>query len=145
MRKKFLTGSKAFFSHLAGFQPKDTDYIVIDDNPVGMNFCRSKSLEGVCVYEWRYMPADVFIDHVLSHPFPAMQVVMFLVPGVAEHIGLNIDQLPRLKPLIDNLDTLHRYAAIIYESYIKNGSFMMTEGQLQSAYSCYLEARTKKA
>lgn len=145
VRKQFLTGSKAFFSRLAGFQPKDTDWIIIDDNPVGMNYCRSKSLEGVCVYEWRYMPAEVFIDHVLSHPFHEMQVVMFLVPGVAEHIGLSMDMLPRLRPLIDNLDTKHRYAEVIYESYLKNGSFTLTDDQLQAAYRCYLEARTKQA
>ena len=116
--------------------------MVIDDNLKGPPVCRIKTMKGVCVYEWRYMTAEVFVDYVLAHPKPAMQVVLFLVPEIAEYIGLRIDQLPKLQPLIDALDPRHVYAAIIYRSYLQNGSFILTDAQLHEAYKNYQEARS---
>lgn len=140
---KTHTGSLAFFSGIAGFKPGDIDWIVIRDNPKGMKTARHRSLKGVSVFEWRYMPADELINYVLDHPHPPMQVVMFLVPDVAAHIGLTVDMLPRLRPLIEGLDEKHEYAKIIWESYIHNGSFTLTDGQRMEAYHCYLQARQR--
>lgn len=138
---KVYTGSLAFFRDIAGFSPGDIDWIVIRDNPHGMRIARHRSLEGVSVFEWRYMPADELINYVLDHPHPPMQVVMFLIPEVAAHIGMTVDLLPRLKPLVDTLDPRHLYARIIYESYIENGSFTLTDEQRTAAYRNYCEAR----
>lgn len=143
MDMKTHTGSLAFFSGIEGFRPGDIDWVVIRDNPKGMKVSRHRSLEGVSVFEWRYMPADELINYVLEHPHPPMQVVMFLLPDVAAHIGLTVDMLPRLRPLIEKLDEKHKYAEIIWSSYINNGSFTLTQCQLMKAYRCYLEARQR--
>ena len=141
MQKKFLTGSSAFFSCLADFQPKDKDWIVLDDAPKGYKHYRQTSTPGKCVFEWRAASADELIAYALDHPMPAMQMIKFLTPDFAAHIGLTIGQLQRLKPLVDALDPKHRYASIIYESYIENGNFTLTDSQLDAAYRCYREAR----
>lgn len=141
MQKKFLTGSSAFFSCLADFKPKDYDWIVLDDAPKGYHYYCQTSTPGKCVFEWRDMGADALIDYALAHPRPAMQVIKFLTPDFAAHIGLTIGQLERLRPLVDALKKKHRYAAIIFDSYIKNGSFTLTDSQRMEAYQCYKEAR----
>ena len=141
MQKKFLTGSSAFFSCLAGFQPKDKDWIVLDDAPKGYKHYRQTSTPGKCVFEWRAASADELIAYALDHPKPAMQIIKFLSPDFAAHIGLSIVQLQRLKPLVDALDPKHRYAAVIYDSYIENGDFTLTDSQREAAYQCYREAR----
>lgn len=141
MDMKAHTGSLAFFSGIAGFKPGDIDWVVIKDNPKGMRTARHRSLEGVSVFEWRYMPADELINYVLEHPHPPMQIVMFLVPDVATHIGLTVEMLPRLRPLIELLDKKHEYAKIIWSSYIDNGNFTLTDNQRMEAYRCYLQAR----
>ncbi len=93
------------------------------------------------MFEWRAASADELIAYALDHPKPAMQIIKFLSPDFAAHIGLSIVQLQRLKPLVDALDPKHRYAAVIYDSYIENGDFTLTDSQREAAYQCYREAR----
>ena len=142
MQKKFLTGSRAFFSCMADFRPKDTDLLVLDDAPKGYKFYRQTQTNGICLFEWRYMDADALIEYALQHQKPQMQVGKFLVPDFAKHIGLTLEQLTRLRTLIDALDAKHRYEEIIYNSYLVNGDFTLTDDQRESAYQCYKEART---
>jgi hypothetical protein len=40
---------------------------------------------------------------------------------------LTIADLKQLQPLIDALDQKHQYEAIIYNSYLKNKAFVLTE------------------
>ena len=70
-----------------------------------------------------------------------MQVIKFLSPRVAEYIGLGIDKLQFLKPLIDALDSKHEYAKIIYQFYIENGKFELTEKQRLEAFKIYKKSR----
>lgn len=142
MQKKFLTGSRAFFSYMADFRPKDTDLLVLDDAPKGYKFYRQTQTNGICLFEWRDMGADALIDYALQHPNPPMQVGKFLVPDFAKHIGLTLEQLTRLRTLIDALDAKHRYEEIIYNSYLVNGDFTLTDEQRDAAYQCYKEARS---
>lgn len=141
MQKKFLTGSRAFFSCMADFRPKDTDLLVLDDAPKGYQYYRQTSIPGKCLFEWRDMGADALIEYALQHPIPQMQVGKFLVPDFAKHIGLTLEQLTRLRPLIDALDAKHRYEEIIYNSYLVNGDFTLTDDQREAAYQCYKDAR----
>lgn len=142
MKKKFLAGSRAFFSCLADFKPKDTDWIVLDDAPKGYKYYRQTSLPGKCLFEWRDIGADALIDYALQHPIPQMQVGKFLIPDFARHIGLTLEQLKRLRPLVDALDQKHRYEDIIYDSYLINGDFTLTDEQRMRAYEVYQSARS---
>ena len=70
-----------------------------------------------------------------------MAVGKFLIPEFCREIGFTIEDLPKVRPLIDALDPRHRYEEIIYDSYMENGSFTLTEEQRMRAYKAYLEAR----
>ena len=46
-----------------------------------------------------------------------------------------------MKPMFDRMDDRHVYEVKIYESYIKNGNFSLTEEQRADAYRLYLKAK----
>lgn len=58
-----------------------------------------------------------------------MQVGKFLVPAVATELKLTIQDLKKLKPLITKLDVEHIYEEAIYEAYIENNGFFLTDEQ----------------
>ena len=70
-----------------------------------------------------------------------MSVIKFLTPEFNEAIGFTIKDLPKVKPLIDKLDEKHLYAKIIYEAYLENGSFTLTQEQRDKAYEEYKRLR----
>jgi hypothetical protein len=58
-----------------------------------------------------------------------MVIGKFLVPEFCEEIGFTIEDLPKLAPLLDRLGDRHQYERIIYESYLENQAFCLTEAQ----------------
>lgn len=72
-----------------------------------------------------------------------MQLGKFLVPTFIEAIGFTIDDLKKLQPLADNLDDKHKYEKVIYDSYIQNNDFTLTDKQLQKAYLEYKHNKRK--
>jgi hypothetical protein len=137
-----LVGSRYFFSAMEGFASKDTDYVLIEDNPKDYNYV--KQLSGTfCLFKWKRMsPAD-YIAYALSNG-PAMQVGKFLVPEFCSEIRFSIDDLKQLSPLFDRLDDAHKYEKIIYDAYISNDSFILTDSQRKTAYEEYKKYRTDK-
>lgn len=135
-----LVGSTYFFKGLEGFKSKDTDRVVLVDNPVGFKNVRQTSGSGSCLFEWRKMTADEFVEYTLTKG-PAMQIGKFLVPEFCEEIGFTIEHLKKLESLVEKLDVKHGYEKIIYNSYIKNGLFTLTEEQLKDAYEEYKKER----
>ena len=65
----------------------------------------------------------------------------FLVPAFAKEIGLTIDELKKLQPLAAALDSKHHYQTIIFNYYLENGAFSLTDEQRAEAYDAYLSAR----
>ena len=80
------------------------------------------------------------IQDALKQELP-MVVRRFLIPPFNKAIDFTIEDLPRLKPLRDKLDDKHLYEKIIYESYLENNSFTLTEDQRLKAYKKYKETR----
>ena len=72
-----------------------------------------------------------------------MQLGKFLVPAFVEAIGFTIEDLKKLQPLADNLDDKHKYEKVIYDSYIQNNDFTLTDEQLQKAYLEYKHNKRK--
>ena len=70
-----------------------------------------------------------------------MIVGKFLIPEFCEEIGMTIEDLPKLRPLIEKLDDGHKYEEIIFNSYIENGAFILTDEQRLKAYNSYKESR----
>ena len=135
-----LVGSKAFFENIKGFRSKDTDILELVDNPTDFKYLRQFRFKDKCVFQWRNMPVDEFIDAELMMNVP-MSVCKFLCPEFIKLKGLTIEQLKRLQPLVDNMDEKHMYLKTIYDFYIANNDFTLTDEQLNDAYNIYLKYR----
>lgn len=135
-----LVGSNVFFKDIEGFTSKDTDILEFVDNPTDFKNVRQFKFSDKCVFQWRKMPINELIDITLSRNFP-MEIGKFLVPEFIKEFELSIDDLKRLEPIINKLDDKHKYEEVIYNSYIKNNAFYLTDKQLKNAYEIYLKYR----
>ncbi len=139
--KTFKIGSSVFFSKFDDYMTKDNDIIRIMDvwkfNETNvLNLKRN----GDDIFMFRNMTKDEFINDTLSCNTP-MRVGKFLVPEFVEWLNFTIDDLKLLKPQFDRLDEKHKYEQVIYDAYIENNAFTLTEKQLQEAYNEYRKYR----
>jgi hypothetical protein len=137
-----IVGSRAFFSGIDGFIPKDTDVLEFIEVPIGFRTVRQIKFVDKCVFQWRHMPIRELIEETLKRGIP-MEIGKFLVPEFINTFNLSIDDLKKLQPLVDRLDDAHKYEAIIYNAYIENNDFYLTQSQLNAAYNAYRESRTE--
>ncbi len=137
---KFLIGSQYFFSCYNDFESKDIDELqIIEANEFSQ--VRQITGKGRCLFQVKkHDSKEDYIDWALQSQI-GMVVGKFLVPEFCAAIGLTIEDLSRLKVLIDKLDDKHKYEEIIYNSYIENGSFTLTPDQRDRAYKSYKESR----
>lgn len=98
-----IVGSRAFFSGIEGFHPTDTDILEFIESPIGFKTVRQIRFAGKCVFQWRNMPTKELIEETLNRNIP-MEIGKFLVPEFAEKFNLSIEDLKKLKPLVDQLD-----------------------------------------
>ena len=137
-----LVGSNVFFKDIEGFTSKDIDILEFVDEPTDFKNVRQFKFPNKCVFQWRKMPVDELIDITLFRNFP-MEIGKFLVPEFIKEFKLSIDDLKRLKPIIAKLDDKHKYEEVIYNAYIENNDFVLTDEQRQEAYRVYNKYRTK--
>ena len=137
-----LVGSNAFFKDIEGFTSKDIDILEFVDDPTDFKNVRQFKFPDKCVFQWRKMPIDELIDITLFRNFP-MEIGKFLVPEFIKEFNLSIDDLKRLKPIIPKLDDKHKYEEVIYNAYLENNDFVLTDEQRQEAYRVYNKYRTK--
>ena len=139
-KKKIIIGSKAFFGDFEDFTTKDTDVLAIMDTFIeGKNNLNMK-IHGEDVFMYRDLTKRGFIDDALNSGVP-MRAGKFLVPEFVEYIHLTIEELGELKVLFDNIDDMHSYERVVFESYLENGDFFLTEEQLRTAYEDYKSKR----
>lgn len=136
-----LVGSNVFFKGINEFKSKDIDILELVDNPIGFKNQRQFRFKDKCVFQWRRMPVNELISITLSNNVP-MEVGKFLVPEFIEVMNITLDDLKKLEPLFNKLDDKHKYEKIIYDSYMSNRNFVLTEDQLNEAYKEYLKYRT---
>ena len=107
----------------------------------GKNCLRMSVKErGEDVFMYRNLSKDEFINDTLNSGVP-MKAGKFLVPEFIEYIGLEIDDLLKLKDMFENMDKEHKYETIIYNAYVKNKSFTLTSSQRSKAYKEYKSSR----
>ena len=137
--KEFLVGSKVFFSVFEDFNAVDTDILIIDDDP---DYPVEKSyMEGNIHYiRWRNFSKEQLIQEH-RYIYKGRYIQKFLVPEFIEYIGLTIDDLKELGFMIPFLDDQHNYVKVIYDAYIENNGFYLTQEQLEEAYRVYKEDR----
>ena len=95
---------------------------------------------GEDVFMYRNLNKEEFIMDTLNSGVP-MKAGKFLVPEFVEYIGLEIDDLTRLKDMFENMDKEHKYETIIYNAYVKNKSFALKDSQRSRAYKEYKSSR----
>ena len=142
-QKRILVGSRVFFSGMDGFRSKDTDYVVLVDEPKQFNWRRETSMRGICTFEYKREPAADMIARTVKHG-DALLLGKFLVPEVLTEIDADIEDIKPLAALLPKLDDKHKYEVLIFEAYMNNKAFTLTEEQRIEAYHQYLLARTEQ-
>ena len=139
---KILMGSQYFFSCFDDFNSKDTDEIELVETSE-FDHIRQLTGQGKCLFQLKKQPSkEVYIEDACKSKI-GMVIGKFLVPEFCESIELTVADLPRLKVLVERLDDKHKYEEIIFNSYIENGSFTLTDEQRKIAYESYKESRGK--
>lgn len=137
-RRRFRVGSQAFFSMYSDFKPSDIDEVEFEEEPkLYKNFMQFRKKDKTrCLFKWRRMTADEFVEYTLNTKLP-MELGKFLVPEVVDYLGFTIAHLKALAPIAEKLDDKHSYEKIIYDSYIENNGFYLTQEQRDRAYAEY--------
>jgi hypothetical protein len=125
-----------------GFTPKDYDEVIFEKEP---NLYRNvmqfrKHDKTYCLFKWRKMTPDEFVEYTLNSRLP-MEIGKFLVPEVAEYLGFTLEHLEKLRPVSNRLDGRHLYEKVIFDSYLENGGFFLTDEQRNAAYKLYKRYR----
>lgn len=137
---KFLMGSTYFFACYDDFESKDIDEIEIVDK-CEFNWLRQLTGCNKCLFQIkRKNNIEDYINYALQSR-QGMVIGKFLIPEFCEAIGFTISDLPKLTPLLEKLDDKHKYEEIIFNSYIKNNAFKLTESQRKMAFRSYKASR----
>ena len=138
---KFKIGSTAFFGEYEDFTPKDEDELhVMSCKLFGNSNSYCIKADGTDIIIYSPLSKDEFIENDLNDKDP-IKVGKYLVKDFCEYIGMEVNDLKRLKPLIDNIDEKHSYEKIIYDAYIENNDFKLTDLQRYKAYEKYKKTR----
>lgn len=134
----YLMGSTYFFKDYEDFSSKDIDVIeIVESSNAYKKYFHGKKK---CVFQVLKQPTTQ--DYINNEKDEmGMSAGKFLVPEFNAEIGFTIEDLPKIKFLIDNLNPEHKYEEIIYNAYLKNGSFTLTQEQRDEAYKSYRLSR----
>lgn len=141
---KIICGSTYFFSCFSDFNPKDIDEIQIVKSSKRFRFTQQTTGNKKCLFKVVKRPKGELLKYTLSNPkVPPMAVGKFLIPEFNQKFKITIEDLKSLQPLFEKLDIKHQYEKVIFESYLYNNGFFLTDIQLKKAYESYCEARNK--
>jgi hypothetical protein len=138
--KTFLVGSTYFFNVYDDFNSKDLDILELIHNPKEFSHKIQITGQGKCIFKWRRMSADAYIRITNRSTLP-MEVGKFLVKELCEEINFTIEHLKKLKDIFDKLDDKHKYEKVIFDAYIENNDFYLTDEQRLKAYEEYKKYR----
>ena len=141
--KRFLIGSRAIFAGYKDFDSitTDTDILIIDDDPdFDIETSLKNTEDGMHYIKWPQMSKeDLLKFHSVCYRGTISQ--KFLVPEYVEYIGFTIEDLKQLRRLTDHLDDKHTYEKVVYDAYIENNGFFLTDEQKEAAYQEYKRKR----
>lgn len=138
--KKFIIGSNYFFSEYSDYKSKDIDILYIMDRLFDNKRSFNTKIKNKDIFLYPNFTKEEFISLDLNSNVP-MRLGKYLIPKFAKYINLTIEDLKKLKVLVDNLDENHLYEKIIYESYIENSDFYLTKEQKNKAYVLYIKTK----
>ena len=125
--KEFKIGSSIFFDSYSDYTQKDIDILAITDLPLFGKPMMNMKLKDKDIFFMCIEDNSVMLDKTLKSGVN-MRAGKFLSPEFAEYIGLTIEELKKLK---------HMYEKVIFDSYIKNNGFFLTNEQRLMAYEEY--------
>lgn len=137
---KILIGSTYFFHMYPDFNGKDIDELELVT--IG-SFKQMRQItgQGKCLFQLKkHITKEDYIEWALQSEL-GMVLGKFLIPEFCNMIGFTISDLVRLQPLVERLDDKHKYEQIIYESYLVNNDFILTNAQRNAAYASYKMSR----
>ena len=141
--KEFKIGSSIFFDSYSDYTQKDIDILAITDLPLFGKPMMNMKLKDKDIFFMCIEDNSVMLDKTLESGVN-MRAGKFLSPEFAEYIGLTIEELKKLKPMFDDIDEKHMYEKVIFDSYIKNNGFFLTNEQRLMAYEEYKRKRPER-
>lgn len=142
MEKKFTIGSRAFFDRMPDFQSKDTDVLIWTDEPKGYKHYKQTSMSGRCTMEWAKKEKAEFLSFALREKSCGLEFGKFLVTDFASELGMTIADLTMLyEHFKERIDEKHKYQVEIYNAYVENKGFYLTDKQREKAYKVYKTER----
>ena len=135
--KSINIGSQIFFSSFDDYNSKDIDILHIIDYPIfgeTIQVMRKDNKDEFLMYNFGK-------DKLIELTKDPIQVGKFLVPEFAEYIGLHIQDLQKLKSILNKIDDKHLYQKLIYKYYLINNDFVLTEEKLNEDYKIYKKLR----
>ena len=143
--KRIEIGSQVFFRGYPDYVSHDKDYVEFQDNPTFYKTFANVKGKGNDIFYYKTMSKQAFLEYELKHCINTpMAAGKFLSPKLAEYINLTIDELKLFESAFENIDEKHIYEKVIYNSYIKNNAFVLTDEQRNEAYNLYKEIRKNK-
>lgn len=140
---KIITGSRAFFEGMDGFSPHDTDAIqIVNEQDVNFLFRRQMydHTDGCDTFYCVRQPKEQYLRWAARFA-SGSTLGQFLTPDFCQEFGITVEDLEQLRPMTERIDKRHKYLAIIYEAYMKNGSMTMTDEQRHAAFEEYKRER----
>lgn len=137
--KDILVGSRSFFGSMPYFNSKDTDYVRFEKLPDGEIYQRLVGWK-TDYFIFGTTDKEVLLDFIESTG-DYLHVAPFLSPAVCKIIGFRPEELPRIEKYVKLVPPKYRYYEKIYNAYVENDDFYLTEEQRAAAYKVYREAR----
>ena len=132
----FKVGSSVFFQ-----ESKDIDYLIIMDSFIPGKLKMKAQIGNDDIFMYKPdVTKEEFVQELVTSGVN-MKAGKFLVPDFCKHIGFTIEDLKKLKPYFYNMDDKHKYEKLIYDAYLENNDFVLTDKQRDSAYQEYRKER----
>lgn len=142
--KKIVIGSYPFFHTYSDYNSHDKDFIVFEENPTQFKTFMNIRLfkQKTDTYYFKDLPKEELLQSELKRieNIP-MAINKFLVPEVCKYKGITLEDLKPFEFLFEKIDDKHKYLGVIYQFYLQNGDFILTQEQRDIAYKEYKKYR----
>lgn len=140
---KIPIGSQVFFSCYDDYVSHDVDYVIFESNPSLFKLFMIARGKGIDCFHYKMMSKEEFIKIELEHCNSLHMVAgKFLIPELLNYFNISLEEIKQFEYYFKNMDDKHKYEEIIYNAYITNNSFTLTDEQRLSAYMEYKKYRS---
>lgn len=147
MKNKIKIGSAPFFEKYPDYVLHDTDYMLFV-NEVGDKVLKIYITEDGERIDYFYYKKGITKKELIAHELEDCKkkpchAGKFLIPEVVEYFDITLKDLKLFDSAFNNLDEKHTYEKIIYDAYLSNNDFVLTDEQRDEAYNEYKIKRQK--